>query len=470
MSIPPTTDSHILSDGDAIDPASSLKLNDQEHYFLSTPDFTEPGLVRFTVTVVAETPRAVAERVAALRFLLTLARKRSGDANSTHWVTYILQRGTELPAFYDIVSGSMSLTGLQVDGCAEAWDVELTTLPVFRWPQIELDVSGELTNGAAMLEVLDVPGDYDALVRLEIEDTSDPGAEFDVGINRIRAARLSGDGVRASDWTPFVNFDAVYDDDAPETYTVEEDASSIGEDFVRYARDTDGGINDGALFAQTMVPAGELNQGERDVWVRVRSDADPIAMSGVITATVMEPEITTEEVADYLVSVEDLSIEPDASWMCNEVVVSYVGPDGGQRELTVTNRPLQQRMRMVVQQAVSTQLRSAGAARAYGRGYLADRATPVRSITIERHWSQPIRTSIGVPQRIYQVQSEKTVEIIGVGKLLVVRTSYDRVTGIGTITLGGLSPRTASFLLAQAQRSNTALREGLDVNSGARVS
>ena len=173
--------------------------------------------------------------------------------------------------------------------------------------------------------------------------------------------------------------------------------------------------------------------------------------------------------ADYVVSVEDLVVEPDATQVCNEVTVSYTGTDGVQREQRVRNALLGYIRGYNIAHHVTTQLKSAGQAIAFGRAYLNEHDDPTYSVTITRHWSEPLRSSIGEPKRIYLARAGEWVEVFGLGKLLIVRTDYDNLRGTGTITLGGMNSRTAAFLLAQSQRSDTALREGIDVNSGAQI-
>lgn len=173
--------------------------------------------------------------------------------------------------------------------------------------------------------------------------------------------------------------------------------------------------------------------------------------------------------AHYTVSVEDIVIDVDAQNVVNEMIVSYTNLHGEQREVRVVDLLSAKRTRHSIAEYVPSELKTAGAAYAFGRSYLRDRRTPIRSATITRHWSQPLRTGIGEPKRIYLARAGEWVEIYGIGKLPIVRTDYDHMTGIGTVQLGAMNTRTAAFLLAQAKRSNTALSKGLNVNTGARA-
>lgn len=186
----------------------------------------------------------------------------------------------------------------------------------------------------------------------------------------------------------------------------------------------------------------------------------------VITIGSYEPPMRE---ADYIVSVEDIVVDVDAQNVINEVVVSYVTPSGVQREVSVLDTLAAFRSGHSIAEYVPTQLKTAGAAYAFGRTYLRDRQTPVRSATITRHWSQPLRSTIGEPKRVYLARAGEWVEVYGIGKLPIIRTDYDHISGMGTVTLGAINPRTASFLLAQSQRSNTALSKSIDINTGARI-
>lgn len=294
--------SHYLSDGDTVTPETAIDLNDGQSYFLisGSLDLSTRGTVKFDLYIEGDSARAAAEKGAALKSLLSLAQKRSADYHSINWVTYILQRGTEAPAYLDIVSGDMTLKELFPLSDAEVWSVEMQALPYFRWEPIELPITEELENGDAILEALDVPGSIDALVRFDIHDTSDLTGDPLNAINRIRGARISGEGARATDWQPFVNFESVMDEVSLEySHAVVEDAGSVGGDFVRASFLTDGGTYVGTMFTTQEMPAGELNRGERDVWVRARADAEPIFFDGEVDVTVVPPDIESVAVVGW---------------------------------------------------------------------------------------------------------------------------------------------------------------------------
>ena len=297
--------SHYLSDGDTIAPGTSIALNDGAHYALisGTLEMSQPGTVSFSLHIWAATAREATEYAAAVQQMLALAEKRSADYHATAWVTYILQRGTDAPAYLDIKRGTMVLEGLYVDGTAARWKVTLETLDAFRWDKVELDVTSELVNGDAMLEVLNVPGDIDALVRLEIQDTSDDMSGTNA-INRIRGARNSGDGALAANWQPFINFDDVVDSGfgawAYSRVTSGDAADAIDGDFIRMANTNSGGFSGfGSTAGKVTTPAGELNQGERDIWLRARATSTAIDLTGSVTATKTEPTIVSEAQTQY---------------------------------------------------------------------------------------------------------------------------------------------------------------------------
>lgn len=240
-----------------------------------TFDMTEPGRVAFQVEVYHATADGLAAAVSAIQQKLTAAVQASSRSSGS-WISLEVQWDTSDPVFYDVLRGQIFVgpdmhTGVRLDAAHRVnVDVELVTTPWARGAAVAGGTQSALLASAAQWLQADVGGDMPALVRLEIEDTSIAGV-----LNRIRAARRAAVSALLADYVPWVNAAAL----TGATDTA--DGTAFGGSYAARTSSSTSFVN----LARATMPAGALNKGMRDLWLRVRDTGTvmgtPASFNGV---------------------------------------------------------------------------------------------------------------------------------------------------------------------------------------------
>lgn len=260
----------------------SLNLMDGTKHFIlpGTLDMTTPGEIRFRLMFVGTTPDARVANENAVQQTLNLAAIRARQ-NGGDWVAFTTQRMTTASVAFDVRRGSISPQGIEIGGLYSQADVTLVTLPYGRGDAIDLTpASLTVANGDPGILLTAIPGDCPegALVRLELDDTSPSGV-----INLLQIGRYSGSGLlAATDAAPWVDTTAMIG------AITTSDSSAFGGS---YAWRTDTAQVD---LARAVMPAGDLVQGKRDVWARVKAVGTAMGQPGTPTLTATEStKVTT---------------------------------------------------------------------------------------------------------------------------------------------------------------------------------
>lgn len=232
----------------------SVDLTDTSKYAIVplTWDASMPGQLRFRLLVHGTTADA---RVANALAVQNVLNRAGLAADMGQQALLTRARGTTQFASYVVTGGTLTPATQYPSGAEQVYDVALTTLPYLIGDATTVTVAGALSGTTAAIFVPSVGGDTDALVHLELTDTSAAGV-----INRVHLARVSALTLAAAtDFTPWVNAAALSGATAPS------DATAVGGTYASRALT---GLA-AADVGRAVMPAGSIHRGRRDVWGRV---------------------------------------------------------------------------------------------------------------------------------------------------------------------------------------------------------
>lgn len=257
----------------------SVDLTDTTKYVIvdGSWNVSTPGRVGFDVLV-----RGVdtATRIANALAVQNVINRASFAADMGQLATFAVARTGAATASYVLTGGACVPKTTYSAGNAGVYAVTLLTQPYLIGDPTTVTVSGTLSGTTAAIYVPDVGGDIDALVHLELTDTSPSGV-----INRVHLARISDESLGAAgDFTPWVNA-------VPLTGASSiADAPSFGGGYASRAVT---GLSPLDLARSTM-PTGALHRGRRDVWGRVAGSGAALSVPGSFTASKTDATQTTQ--------------------------------------------------------------------------------------------------------------------------------------------------------------------------------
>jgi hypothetical protein len=245
-------------------------LRDESRYGFGRPNFSTRGQIVIPVHFRGTTSNDMAQNYQRLVRKVRQAEKAWWERATDKRITFTWQPRTTTPVYFDVIGGS--LTPLHINPGSHSGECQMTlqVLPYARGETVTDTVTGTLTNGSAQFLRSEIIGDHPALVNLTITDTSPTGA-----INRIRVALRSEQGIDAlGDYDPWVDTAALSPGAA------QADATCFGGTYIHATSD----LTTWANLSRSVMPAGVLNRGRRDVWARVYDAATAMAAQTSPTA------------------------------------------------------------------------------------------------------------------------------------------------------------------------------------------
>lgn len=257
--------------GDELDLDDGINYIARDGGFIVDPD---ENTITIPLAVLGGTADdMVANRRAILR-KLRQAEQASGVHGTATPVTLGFRHETTEIIYYDVDEGEYITTLQYPGGTVEEGELILAVYPGTRYATVTDAVSSTLHNDDAPQLRSDVPGDRDTRrMKMTITDQTGSGA-----INKLHIARLGGDEAVAGDFDPIINAPAM--SGASDIV----DANAFGGDFARRSISSTTFVD----LAEAIMPAGFLNKGRFDVWVRCRDNAvkmqKPLFLNGSVNA------------------------------------------------------------------------------------------------------------------------------------------------------------------------------------------
>jgi hypothetical protein len=276
------------------DPAhiDSINVNDVTTYIIldGTLDLSTPGVIRWQQRIAGADAD---ERINAANALFRLIRRAAHAESIGSSITFSMRRGGTEYVHFDLTGMNDPERNIRVlpGGASAIYDMEVTCYPYPRGDAalITGDISGTHAGATAAFLVTDVPGHIDALAHLELTDTSATGV-----INRVRASIIRGDFTASTDYTPWVDANAL----TGATDTA--DANSYGSDYATRTLTSTSFAN----IARGVQPAGARQQGRMDGYARVYSTGTAIGTPGSLTGTVQRsPSSVRQSATDNTASI-----------------------------------------------------------------------------------------------------------------------------------------------------------------------
>ncbi len=268
-----------LSVGERGSSSDELNLDDGLNFVARDGGFLDNGDGTLTVPLAifgATANLMVANRRALLR-KLRQAERASGPHGVGTTVTLGFRHETDEIVYYDVAHGAYE-TQLQFPGGqVEEGVLTLTIYAGTRFETVSDATSGTLTNVDQPQLRSEVPGDRDTRrMRLTLVDTTAGGA-----INHLHIGRLGGDAGEAGD------FDAIIDAPALTGASDVADGDAFGSSYARRSISSTAWVD----LAEAVMPAGFLNRGRFDVWVRCRDNATAMSAPTGLGSSVSDPTI-----------------------------------------------------------------------------------------------------------------------------------------------------------------------------------
>jgi hypothetical protein len=262
-----------------------LDLRDENRYGFGRPNFATRGQITVPVHFRGQTSNNMAQNYQRLARKLEQAAKAWWERDTSKRVTFTWQPRTTTPVYFDVIGGELTPVRINPLSKSAECTMLLNVLPYPRGETVTDAVTGTLTNGSAQFLRPNVLGDYPALVKLSLTDTSTSGV-----INRIRLALRSERGISAlEDFDPWVDAVAL----SPGAATA--DATAFGGTYIH---DTTADTSWSNL-ARLVMPSGSLNRGRRDLWARIWDTATAMAQPTLGSATVTAPSAVTTTTQNY---------------------------------------------------------------------------------------------------------------------------------------------------------------------------
>jgi hypothetical protein len=258
-------------------------LRDETRYGFGRPNFTTRGQIVVPVHFRGTTSNDMAQNYQRLVRKVRQAEKAWWERAVDKRVVFTWQPRTTFPVYFDVIGGS--LTPLHINPGSHSGECQLTlkVLPYPRGETVTDTVTGTLTNGSAQFLRPNIIGDHPALVKLRITDTSPAGA-----INRIRLGLRSEQEIDAlGDYDPWLDVSLL--SGASSTA----DATAFGGSYV-HRTSTLASWSD---LGVSVMLAGALNRGRRDIWARVFDTATAMAAPTGQAATAARAGITRRQSA-----------------------------------------------------------------------------------------------------------------------------------------------------------------------------
>jgi hypothetical protein len=249
-------------------PSSDFEdLRDERRYGFGRPNFSTRGQIVIPVHFRGTTSNDMAQNYQRLVRKLRQAEKAWWERATDKRVVFTWQPRTTIPVYFDVTGGS--LTPLHINPGSHSGECQMTlqVLPYARGETVTDTVTGTLTNGSAQFLRPQIIGDHPALVKMTITDTSPTGA-----INRIRVALRSERDISAlGDYDPWVDAAAL------SPGASQADATCFGGTYIHETISSTAWSN----LSRSVMPAGVLNRGRRDVWARILDTATAMSAPSI---------------------------------------------------------------------------------------------------------------------------------------------------------------------------------------------
>ncbi len=188
----------------------------------------------------------------------------AAQLNTTDTISWQVRRGRVTPARW-YPAGTFGRATLELETETR------NGRPVAELSSDARSASGTLTNGAATVLLADVTGDWPARTRFTFVDTSSTGV-----VNRLRISAVSAASAVVGDWDPWIDIDGASANQS--------DATAFGGS---YETRTLSSASTWSYVGTAVQPAGALNTGWRQMWLRLRDNATVMAAPTSLTATVL---------------------------------------------------------------------------------------------------------------------------------------------------------------------------------------
>ena len=240
------------------------------------------GSIRFDMLVRGLHAGQLGTRVGDVNNLLAQAPGRVGRPHD-EWITLTIGFMDAGVTHYLLTGGDAIPDEPHPSRQGVVLHFDLDAMPDGLLEPVVFAQTGNMSNGAIKVAIpaLDV-GDRDALLRVEVEDTSTSGY-----IAHITGTMRSGEGITTSDWDAIVDAPTLGGSNTTDT------GASIGDAYATRAV-----TGAWATVAQATIPSGAHNRALRDVWARVKSTATGLTFGSNPTATVQAPVATTTDVTE----------------------------------------------------------------------------------------------------------------------------------------------------------------------------